>query len=58
MICMLLDYHVLGLEILLGKAPFPMTHELSDMVDYIRSGAAGVEEFGTKVQSGSGQPEA
>ena len=55
---MLLDCHALGLEILLGKAAFPSTQELSDMMDYIRGPSAGMEELGTKVQSGGGQPQA
>ena len=52
-IYLFLGCHSRGLEIMLGKDPFPDAGELSVMLSSLRISGEGFEEIGTRVQKGS-----
>ena len=51
-IYLFLGVHAHGLEIMLGKFPFPSTEELSIMLSWLRGGTSFFEELGVNIQSG------
>ena len=50
-IYLFLGCHARGLEIMLGKFPFPDTEELSMMLDWIRGGNPSLDELGIHIQT-------